>query len=134
MLVDVTGPQSSAPEEAAAFFATSPLGLTALTRVQSTIDALGRSELRVTDTQIGWARRRGFAFLWQPRRWLRPPAAEVVLSIASTRPIPSPRWKQVVEVRPGLFMHHLELRADSDLDDETDAWLAEAFEAAGPDR
>jgi hypothetical protein len=36
-----------------------------------------------------------------------------------------------VEVRPGRFMHHLELWSADDLDDEVEGWLRAAWEAAG---
>ena len=123
-------PQPSAHQEAEAFFADSVLGLEAYRRVQALLDDLGACELRVARTQVGWARRRGFAFLWLPGRWLHRPAAEVVLTISTDHAIDSPRWKEVVEVRRGLFSHHLELHSAADVDDEVAAWLAEAYRAA----
>ncbi len=123
-------PQPSAPQEAEAFFADSTLGLEAYRRVQALLDDLGPCDLRVARTQVGWARRRGFAFLWMPGRWLRRPAAEIVLTISTDQLLDSPRWKEVVEVRPGLFTHHLELHTPADVDDEVAAWLADSYRAA----
>ena len=123
--------EPSAPDDAAAFFAASELGWSAFQRVQGLIDRLGPCELRVTRTQVGWARRRGFALLWMPGRWLTAPAAEVVLTITLDGGLDSPRWKEVVEVRPGLFTHHLELRSVDDIDDEVESWLSDAFSSAG---
>lgn len=91
---------------------------------------LGPTRLRLSASQVTWARRRGFAFLWLPGRWLGSRAAPAVLSIAAARPIPSSRWKQVVEVRPGLWMHHLELAGAGDVDVEVAAWLDEAYRDA----
>ena len=54
-----------------------------------------------------------------------------MLSVGLERRDESPRWKQVVEVRPGRFMHHLELRSADEIDDEVRAWLREAWELAG---
>ena len=122
---------SAVPSEAEAFFAESALGLSAYLRVQRLLDEVGACELRVARTQVGWARRRGFASLWMPGRWLRTPSADVVLTLASDRRIDSPRWKEVVEVGQDLFMHHLELRSVDDIDDEVAAWLAQAYRAAG---
>lgn len=122
------GPSSR--DEAEAFFAESPLGLSAYRRVQGLLDALGACELRVARTQVGWARRRGFAVLWMPGRWLRDPQAEVVLTITSDHLMESPRWKEVVAVRPGLVTHHLELRSVADIDSEVSTWLADAYRAA----
>ena len=124
-------PEPSSPQEAQAFFAGSELGLALYRRVQGLLDEVGPCDLRVTRTQVGWARRRGFAFLWQPGRWLRNAAAEVVLTIASDHRIESPRWKEVVEVRPGLVTHHLELYEAADLDAHVADWPADAYRAAG---
>lgn len=123
--------RSDTPQKAEHFFCDCALGGAVFRQVQATIGGLGGCDLRVDETQVGWARRRGFAFLWLPGRWLQGQHAEVVLSVGLPRHDDSPRWKQVTEVRPGLFMHHLELRATSDIDSEVDNWLAEAFEAAG---
>jgi hypothetical protein len=43
----------------------------------------------------------------------------------------SARWKSVVEPRPGLFMHHLEVHVARDLDAEVGRWLRQAWNAAG---
>jgi hypothetical protein len=37
----------------------------------------------------------------------------------------------VVNPAPGVWMHHLELNAMADLDDEVAGWLGEARKAAG---
>ncbi len=42
----------------------------------------------------------------------------------------SQRWKEVTEVRPDLYAHHLEVRDGSDIDDEVSGWLREAFDDA----
>ncbi len=83
-------------------------------------------EWRVTKSQIAARAGRDFAWLWRPGRWLRGDVAPLVLSVALSRRDPSPRWKQVVEVTPGRWMHHLELRDEADADAEVARWLAEA--------
>ena len=65
-----------------------------------------------------------------PGRYLRHPTAEAVVSIALERLDPSDRFKEVTEVAPGRWMHHLEVHAPEDLDDEVAAWLTEAAAAA----
>ncbi len=92
---------------------------------------LGDPGVRVTKAQVAYRRRVAFAWTWRPGTWLRRPAAEVALSIALPYRDPSPRWKQVVEPRPGRWMHHLEVRTLNDLDDEVAAWLGAAWDAAG---
>jgi hypothetical protein len=92
-------------------------------------DSLGDSELRISKSQIAITRRQAFAWAWVPDRYLSGAHAPLVLSVALPRRDPSPRWKQVIEPSPGRFMHHLELRAESDLD-EVRACLQEAWVAA----
>lgn len=80
---------------------------------------------------MAFRRRRGFAFLWLPGRYLEHPAADVVLSIALDRCIVSRRFKQVVHPAPSVWMHHLEVRAPEELDDEVGRWLCDAADHAG---
>jgi hypothetical protein len=72
-----------------------------------------------------------FAWIWLPGGWLRKPHAEVVLSISLPHHDASPRWKEVVQPSPRAWMHHLEVRGETDLDAEVASWLAEAWGAAG---
>jgi len=97
-------------------------------RVISMLNSLGQFEVRVTKSQIGLRRRRTFAFLWMPGKWLSHPDAEVVLSIATDHPIASSRFKEVVHPAKNTWMHHLEVRSPEDLDDEVLSWLAAAWE------
>jgi len=90
------------------------------------VESTGPVELSVTKSQIAFAEGRAFAWAWIPGRYLRRPAAPLVLSLVLTRRDSSPRWKEVVEPAPGRFMHHLELREAAELDGEVRAWLEEA--------
>ena len=114
-----------------AFFAGHPLGRDAYERVREIVGRQGPFEVRTTRSQIAFRRRHGFAFLWLPGRYLRRPAADVVLSIALGRHDPSPRFKQVVHPSSRHWMHHLEVRAIRDLDAAVAGWLAEAAARAG---
>ena len=118
-------------EGAETFFGGHPLGLAAYHRVRSAVDALGPAEVRVSRSQVAFRRRRGFAFLWLPGRWLAHPAADVVLSLALPRRDDSARFKEVVHPSPRVWMHHLEVREVGELDDQVLGWLAEAYDAAG---
>lgn len=95
--------------------------------VHSSIMLIGAATLRVGRSQIAFRRRKGFAFVWIPGRYLRSKAAPLVLTIALHRHDTSPRWKQVVEPYPGRFIHHLELHSPQDMDEEVGALLAEAW-------
>jgi Domain of unknown function (DUF5655) len=116
------------PEE---FLAHSPLGRAAYHRVQAVLGAAGGADVRVTVSQIGFRRRRGFAWLWLPGRYLAHPAADVVLSIALDRADPSPRWKEVAHPSSRHWVHHLEVDDVADVDDEVAGWLREAAGLAG---
>jgi hypothetical protein len=113
------------------FFAGHGHSLELYRRVSTMVHAIGPAEERVTRSQLAFRRRRGFAYLWLPGRWLRKPRAELVLSIALPRAMPSPRWKEVAHPAPGTWMHHLELFTPEDLDAEVAGWLSAAYDAAG---
>ena len=118
---------TATPEE---HFAGHPVALAAYARVRQVLAELGPVEVRVSRSQVAFRRRRGFAYLWLPGRYLTRPGADVVLSVALGRPDPSPRWKQVVHPSPAHWMHHLEVTDPAELDDEVVAWLREAYRRA----
>lgn len=99
--------------------------------VRGAIDAVGPSEIRVTKSQVAFRRRRAFAWAWMPGQYLRGRPAPLVLTVALRRQDSSPRWKEIVEPRPGRFTHHLELCSAADIDDEVGGWLREAWSDAG---
>jgi hypothetical protein len=113
------------------FFKGHPLGVAAYTRVRSLLEAVGDVEVRVTKSQLALRRRRGFAYLWMPGRYLKNPDAEVVLSIVLQRHEHSRRFKEVAHPSPGLWIHHLELGGLDEIDDEVEQWLREAAALAG---
>ena len=90
------------------------------------IEELGPVELRVTKSQIAFRRGKAFAWAWMPGKYLRHKVAPLVLSVSLPGRDASPRWKQIVEPAPGRFMHHLELYAIDQIDDEVRAWLRAA--------
>jgi Domain of unknown function (DUF5655) len=115
------------PEE---FFAESPLGWTVFSRVEDILDGFGTFAVRVTKSQVAFRRKRVFALLWMPGKWLSRPAAEVVLSIALGRRDGSERFKEVAHPTGNQWMHHLEIRTPDDLDREVIGWLREAADRA----
>jgi hypothetical protein len=93
---------------------------------------LGDVTERVTRSQVAYWRRRPFAWLWIPAHYLRQAdLAPLVLSIGLFRRERSNRWKEVVEPRPGRFMHHLELRKAEEIDGRMRALMREAWETVG---
>jgi len=99
--------------------------------VERAVLELGGVEVRPMKSQVAFVRRRGFAWTWMSARYLEGDFPPLVLSVGLDRHDESPRWKQVVEVRPGKFMHHLELRSAEEIDEQVRAWLREAWELAG---
>ena len=115
------------PEE---HFAGHPLSPAVFGAVRDLIDATGGADVRTTKSQVAFRRRRGFAYLWLPGRYLTDPAADVVLSIVLGRHDPSSRWKQVAHPSPKVWMHHLEVIDVTAIDDEVADWLREAADLA----
>lgn len=116
------------PEE---HFAGHPFAWSVFVWTRDVVGGLGPYEVRATKSQVAFRRRRGFAFVWLPGRYLAHPAAEVVLSVALPRHDTSPRFKEVVHPTPRQWLHHLEVRDLDALDAEVAGWLTESYGAAG---
>ncbi len=114
----------------AEFFQGHPESRRLYSRLWQMLARLGKVEPRVTRSQIAFRRRKTFAWAWIPARYLKGKVAPLVLTIVRRNRDPSARWKEVVEVTPGRFMHHLELNSSRDLDTQVSAWLREAWEEA----
>jgi len=91
------------------------------------INSIGQAEYKATKSQIAFSRKKQFAWVWIPGRYLRGKTAPLVLSLSFPARDLSPRWKEIVEPAPGRFMHHLELFALSDIDEEVREWLRSAW-------
>jgi hypothetical protein len=98
--------------------------------LQDVISVLGPAKVRVTKSQIAFRRNKAFAWVWVPDRYLGGGHAALVLTMSFAERNNSQRWKQIVEPAPGRFTHHLELCAESEIDDQVRSWLQEAWEAA----
>lgn len=94
------------------------------------VTGLGEVGVRVGKSQVAFRRRRSFAAVWSPGRYLRGKTAPLVLTIYLPIRDPSSRWKQIVEPTEGRFTHHLELWQQADVDDEVIRWLRQAWRAA----
>ena len=95
--------------------------------VRGAIDLIGPTELHVTKSQVAFYRRKAFAWVWIPARYLRGEVAPLVLTLSFHSRNKSPRWKEIVEPAPGHFTHHLELYAVADIDDQVRGWLRDAW-------
>lgn len=122
MRTDATPDTGSPP-----LFDGAALALDVFRAVRRALEEIGDVEVRITRSQVAFGRRRRFAYIWTPSRWLYRPPDTVVLSIALGRELRSPRFEHVVERAPGRWMHHLEVRSVDEVDDEVGAWLADAW-------
>jgi len=113
------------------FFAGKPESRRLFDALREMVDSIGQAEIRVSRSQVAFARRRVFARTWVPGQYLGAGHAPLVLTLGFRRRDPSPRWKQIVEPAPGRFTHHLELYSVEDLDDQVRAWLQGVWDAAG---
>ncbi|EYR65193.1 hypothetical protein N866_05955 [Actinotalea ferrariae CF5-4] len=106
-------------------------GLAVHEAVLAALRTAGPVEVHPTRTQVAYRRRRAFAWLWWPGRWLRHPTADVVLTVSLGRVDDSPRWKEVVHPTRLHWVHHLEVSTAADVDAQVAAWLREAYDRAG---
>jgi hypothetical protein len=125
-VTDATGEEAGIDS----FFAGRPTAHEVFRRVRSALEATGGCTVRVSLSQVAFRRRRGFAYLWLPGRYLTHPAAEVVLTVALGRHDRSPRWKEVVHPARRHWMHHLEVHDPAEIDEEVQGWLREAAQRA----
>lgn len=101
-----------------------------LEQLRRAMAGIGPIEERESRSQVAFRHRRTFALAWAPGQYLGERGAPLVLSVVLPERDVDPRWKEVVEPRPGVFMHHLELRVADDLDDQAQAWIKRAYDAA----
>jgi hypothetical protein len=86
-------------------------------------------EVRVTRSQVAFRTRRGFAYAWAPKQYVKSDVP-IVVSLALPERLVSDRFKSIVHPSPSVWMHHLELRLVKDVDRELISWLKRAYEAA----
>lgn len=111
------------------FFEANPEGLALFRTVEDAVAELGAIESRVTKSQIAFRSRKAFAFVWCPGQYVTSDVP-AVLSIALPRLVSSDRFKEVAHPSSRVWIHHLELRDSTQIDDEVRGWLAEAFLSA----
>jgi hypothetical protein len=99
-------------------------------RVMELTKPLEGTKVTVTRSQISLRRKRSYAWLWMPGRYLKGGPAPLVLTVALPRRDDSARWKEVVEPKPGNYIHHVELWKLGDVDKDVRAWLRRAWEEA----
>jgi hypothetical protein len=114
------------------FFADFPESRHLINILRKWFDLITPARLRVMKSQVVFRRKKDFAWIWIPGRYLKGRGfAPLVLTPCFPKPDPSPRWKQIVEPYPGRYMHHFEVFSPVDFEEEVRAWLNEAWKLAG---
>jgi hypothetical protein len=86
-------------------------------------------EVVASKSQVAFRARRGFAYAWSPKQYVKSDVP-VVVSIALGEELRSSRFKEVAHPSPSTWMHHLELRLVKDVDRELISWIRRAYEEA----
>jgi hypothetical protein len=112
------------------FFAGKPVQLSLFQHIREYIETLGEVRIKISKTQISFAAKRQFAWVWLPMEWdkRRPPGC-LVLSFALFRQVADQQVVQAVEPTPGRWMHHVIIQTASDLNDAVRGWLRQAWES-----
>ena len=87
--------------------------------------SFGDASYAVESSGIALGSPKPYAYAWLPA----PGAASspcIVLTLRLNRRIPSDRFKQIVEIYPRRYAHHLKLLDPAQLDEEVLLWLREA--------
>ncbi|GIE94336.1 DUF5655 domain-containing protein [Paractinoplanes rishiriensis] len=108
-----------------------PVPLRLFRDVAAHLRTLGEVRTGVTRTQVSFAAKRQFAWVWLPTRWTtNRPEDSIVISFALARRVEHPRVVEATEARPGRWTHHVIVQRAADLGPEVRQWLREAYEQA----
>jgi hypothetical protein len=94
------------------------------------IESVGDCSVRATKSQVAFRRRLAFAWLWMPGQYATGKHPPLELTVGLLRHDQSSPWKQVVETKPGHFMHHLDLESGDEIDGAVLAALREAWDTS----
>jgi hypothetical protein len=110
-------------------FAGNPNHLTLFLHISKFINSFGHVTVKVTKSQVSFARKRQFAWIWLPREWdKRRPPNSIVLSFSLRKKINDPQIVQVVEPYPDRWMHHVVIQRTADLNESVKEWLKAAYD------
>ncbi|CZR00717.1 MAG TPA: hypothetical protein DCY16_00410 [Trichococcus sp.] len=115
-------------KEVEVFFTGKPETRALFRAVERKIRAIGPAIITVTKTQISFATRTQFAWIWMPQPTDRKrPLHSLVLSFGCGRQIVHDQIVEAVEPYPGRWTHHVIIAEEADLTDVLDTWLQEAY-------
>lgn len=115
-------------KEVEAFFTGNPVAKALFMAVERKIQAIGPAIISVTKTQISFATRTQFAWVWMPQPTDRKRQLHsLVLSFGCGRQIVHDQIVEAIEPYPGRWTHHVIIAEEADLTDAVDAWMREAY-------
>lgn len=115
-------------KEIEAFFAGKPEAKALFMAVERKIRAIGPAIIKVSKTQISFATRTQFAWVWMPQPTDRKrPLHSLVLSFGCGRQIVHDQIVEAIEPYPGRWTHHVIIAEEADLTASVDAWMREAY-------
>lgn len=115
-------------KEIEAFFAGKPEAKALFMAVERKIQAIGPAIIKVSKTQISFATRTQFAWVWMPLPTDRKrPLHSLVLSFGGGRRIVNDQIVEAIEPYPGRWTHHVIIAEAADLTSAVDAWIREAY-------
>ncbi|MPM19104.1 hypothetical protein SDC9_65522 [bioreactor metagenome] len=115
-------------KEIEAFFAGKPEAKALFQIVEQKIRAIGPAIIKVSKTQISFATRTQFAWVWMPQPTDRKrPLHSLVLSFGCGRQIVHDQIVEAIEPYPGRWTHHVIIAEEADLTDVLDVWIREAY-------
>lgn len=116
-------------KEVEAFFAGKPETRAFFMAVERKIRAIGPAIIKVSKTQISFATRTQFAWVWMPQPTDRKrPLHSLVLSFGCGRQIVHDQIVEAIEPYPGRWTHHVIIAEEADLTAAVDAWMREAYQ------
>ena len=115
-------------KEIEAFFAGKPEAKALFMAVERKIQAIGPAIIKVSKTQISFATRTQFAWVWMPLPTDRKrPLHSLVLSFGCGRRIVNDQIVEAIEPYPGRWTHHVIIAEAADLTSAVDAWIREVY-------
>lgn len=115
-------------KEKEAFFAGKSEARALFMAIERKIRAIGPAIITVSKTQISFATRIQFAWVWMPQPTDRKrPLHSLVLSFGCGRQIVHDQIVEAIESYPGRWTHHVIIAEEADLTAAVDAWLREAY-------
>jgi hypothetical protein len=110
------------------YFSDKPIQQHLFDLIRQHIEPLGEVTTKVTKSQIAFANKRKFAWVWLPMKWdTRRPINSIILSFSLGKKIMNPKIVQVVEPYHKRFMHHVIIEKESDVSPDVKEWLIEAY-------